>query len=250
MNIISQPLSWYVEKIERCEPFTSLLYGDGEFLVASGRRTGATMQNGEVVTARLADEMKESLLMTQDDPGTPIYRATDPFIADPSTYGGRDIDSVKQMHESMMAVGVHILKWYDGTVWEKASMAGELGPLLKVLKKRDTTLVANHLVMASFPIPFNTGVTIPEKNACAAIDSIETQCSVPWSTEIVIVCAGLMTIPLIARMRAKNPFATYLDLGSTFDVFAMIGSRGWQQELYADGVRYREVLEKHRAGMK
>ena len=61
MTVKRLPLSWYVEKLERGKPFVSLLYGDGEWLVALRERTGATMQNGEVVTRQLEDEMLASL---------------------------------------------------------------------------------------------------------------------------------------------------------------------------------------------
>lgn len=269
MNIIREPLSFYVEKLERGEPFTSLLYGDGEFMVAAGKVTGRTMQNGEVVTPELAVEMRATLIDFQDGSSPPIYRATDPFITDPSTYGGRDVESVKQMHENMVAVGGHITDWYDGTVWEKAAMGpeiraqagfaeyvGDLEPLIKALNSRDVVMVANSTLMDHIPIKVGSLVDqmfIPKTNAVAILDKVYENLLPMWGVgedPVYVVCAGMMTIPLLMRLRRRNPHATYLDLGSTFDIFARIGSRGWQQELYQDEAKYQELIRKHLEGAK
>lgn len=259
MNIIRQPLSWYVDKLDHSEPFTSLLFGDGEFMVAAGKVTGRAMQNGEVVTSALAAEMRASLDHGQ---APSVLFATDPFIADPSTYGGRDVESVKQMHENMVAVGGHITDWYDGTVWEKAAMGeemrarggfadckGDLGPLIRALNGRDVVMVANQNVLVNAPFHRLNSIIIPNKNAVAEMDNFDEvlriRSKVYGEHPVYVVCAGMMTIPLIMRLRRHNPNATYLDLGSTFDVFARIGSRGWQSELYEDEAKYQRVIREH-----
>src|SRR5438874_2209970 len=89
MAVARYPLSWYVEKLEQNKPFTYLSYGDGEWLVALRERTGRTMQNGEVVTKQLEDEMLESLC-----PNSSVIRGTDPFLIDYETYQGGDKESI------------------------------------------------------------------------------------------------------------------------------------------------------------
>lgn len=244
-----EPLSFYVGKIVRGEPFVSLLYGDGEFLVASGTRTGTEMAFGEVVTPQLEEEMRASLL-AQGPPA--ILRGTDPHLIEPWTYGGRDIDEVTQIAKrAQRVIGDSVTDWYDGVVWDVASREGKLGPLLKAIKARGLVcLVANQRLANAVARFLNCPLSIilPEENAAASILDIKLQPTAgPW---VHLLCCGLGAIPLAMRIRAANPEATVLDIGSAFDVFAGIGEqRGWRRELYADPVEHRRIIDLHLEGL-
>ena len=246
-----EPLSFYVNKLERREPFSSLLYGDGEFLVASRRRTGRTMQGDELVTPALEDELRQSFAVTG---GPPIYRGTDPFLADPDSYGGRDIESVRQSARALtesIPPGLPPFDWYDGTVWDSAVRDGELGPLIRGLNRRRVAVVGNARLVKALPFTNWGGSVVPETNACANLDQLTEELSSTVEDFPLVVCMGVGAIPLIMRLRKINPFGTYLDLGSTFDVFARIGvERGWRQELYADEAKWRAMVNKNLEGAR
>lgn len=254
MNFQRLPLSWYIENLLCGEPFASLLYGDGEFMAASGKRCGESLAYGEVVTAKMERELQESLDDVQD---LSIVRGTDESIIDPESYAGRDIEAVRSMHRrAVEAVGDRAIPWVDGTIWDTEVREGRLGPLLRILHgwyatlRPRTVVVGNEkLAKAKFLHPAEF-VPIPDRNAYARIDEIERRCRIWPLPEIVVVCAGLTAIPLIMRLRKSMPGCTFLDLGSVLDVFVGLGeSRGWRRELYADPKRWKEVVRKNLDGV-
>ncbi len=236
-DVVRHPLSWYVDKLERREPFTSLLYGDGEFLVAAGvqRREGEPYQNGEVPSEYVRHKVIDSL----SDPDPTILRGTDPHLVQYDTYMGTDREFFVAMAKRVEHVyPINAGPWYDGTVWETACQRGELGPLIKALGGRNVVLVANRRVAESCPFRYSVNVEVPWNNACSEVDRLADE-TVEKADRIgdgsvFVVCAGFATIPYVMKLRWCNPSHTFLDLGSTFDLFARIGSRGWQQDLYRD----------------
>ena len=250
MTIQYLPLEWYADKVERGEPFTSLLYGDGEFQIIAGLRTGQTMAYGEVVTERMAEEMTASLEPNDQS----LIRGTDPHLIEPETYKGQDADqfqtSCAEYHRLLS--GLRERDWTDGVVWDRASRDGELGPFLRALRTRRVVFVGNAVLAASLQpvLRQQASVLVPESNAWAAADSAEDLCRISREESAYVVCAGLTTIPVIMRLWRVNPLCTYLDLGSALDVFAGIGAeRGWRAELYADPSRHQEVVARHLRGL-
>lgn len=249
------PLQWYVGKLQRGEPFTSLLYGDGEFTVMSGEVTGQRYTNyRELVTPQLVQELKDSLL----DPDPSIVRGTDLFLAYPETYGGRDVESVKAVNRRMRQVMTdeQIAKLVDGTVWDMAAREGQLGPLLKALNQHKVFWVGNaQLSQIASKIKCGGWHEAPRHNAAASLDLMESHIELAMraTTErytCVVVCMGLGAIPLVMRLRRRFPQATFLDLGSTFDVFVGLGAeRGWRRELYADKAAWQACIDKNLEGV-
>ncbi len=257
MTVRREPLEWYVAKLRSGETFTSLLWGDGEFKVASRSVTGRSMQNDELVTPELEDETRASLLVPGDD----IVRGTEPFLIEPWTYGGRDVASVRQIAAEAQSVLDEVkpppFDWFDGTIWDTAARDGCLGPLIQILSKRDTCLVGCNDLQFAAPFTRTACASVPERNAAGQLAGIEARVhsnvtaarkfsDLPW---VFVVCTGLGAIPLIMRLRKHFPGATFLDLGSTFDVFAKIGpERGWRQELYADEAKWKALINKNLQG--
>jgi hypothetical protein len=242
MTIAYHDVQWYISKIERNDPYCSLLFGDGEFLVASRTRTNGIMQYNEMVTTKLENEMRDSL----NDCSPGIIRGTDESLIDYTSYRGRDIEQIKSI-----SIGVQSLlaqfpthDWVDGTLWDAAVREGKLGPLLKVLRDRSCILVGNSKLCEGMkPILKCQGRTyeLPEENAFEVIDKLESDL-LDWMvlsgdrSNIYVLCMGLGAIPLIMRLRKRPEFkdSTFLDLGSVLDVFVR-GSpqRGWRRELYS-----------------
>lgn len=250
MNVLDLPLSWYVSKLECGEPFSSLLYGDGEFRVMSGKLTGQVYTNyRERITAQLVYELNASL----DDPDSNIVRGSDPHVLDWTTYGGQDVAMVREASDCAQAViGSRQIAWTNGCVWDESVREGKLGTLLKVINERQTMIFACGKVCNWFHEELDVSglqlVKMPERDACNYLDHIK------WVdasyTDVFIVCTGLGAIPLIMRLRKRYPQATFLDLGSTFDMFAKIGAeRGWRRELYQDEAAWRALVAKNLEGV-
>ena len=248
MQVHLKPLSWYVDKLERGEPFSSPLYGDGEFIVARGRSIGRTMQNGEIITSQLVDEMRKSMLI--DDPN--YLRGTDPNLINWRDYQGGDWEEFqrycRQIEEYLASLGREF-DWYDGVVWEYACRDGNLAPLFKALNKRKVFLVGNPRLQDFTVLQLEGFHPVPERNACSAIDEIE-ELVVREPNMVYIFCMGLGAVPLISRLHGKIPNATLLDCGSVFDVFVGLGeSRGWRAEVYANPERLKDLIARNTEGV-
>lgn len=250
MPVRRLPLSYYVDKLERREPFTYLSYGDGEFHAMAVRSGTRTMTNyEEVVTPEIAAEMRASLDVVGDD----VIRGTDEFIVEPDTYQGNDKHVIREAYRvAMESIGDRKVDWIDGTVWDEAVKKGLMGPLLRVLKNRNAMYVNcvfgwTHKLAMTFHVD--------NQNAVQQLGYIEPQilhhrkmCQV--LDPVYVLCMGLGAIPLALRIRSKIPEATVIDLGSALDVFAGLGAdRGWRKELYADPARLKDLIDRNLEGL-
>ena len=248
-----EPLSYYVAKLDAQEPLASLLYGDGEFQVLMGQRTGQRMQNGELVTEKLEREMLASL----DVAGDNVLRGTDPNLLNYEAYEGRDF---RALHELGTRIN-HVLErrapleWYDGVVWDRAVRDGALGPLFGALRGYPTILVANPALARFAHERLWRFLPIPERDAVAELNQLEGSIlesldGMRSSRATVLLCMGIGAIPLAMRLRRQVPHVTILDLGSTFDIFAGLGAeRGWRQALYAEKAALVETIRKNLEGL-
>lgn len=244
-------LGWYVERLDSGTPFTNLLYGDGEFLVAAGERTGGFMQNDERVSKALEAELLASLAVP---PEPNVVYATDPNLLDPDRYGGRDVDMMRVIGRQVNLVldKCPRREWVDGVVWERAVREGAFGPFLKALRRYGVTLVGHKKLAGLTFLNTNAHVGVPPYNAAAAIDDVAARVPTPGHPlTAFVVCCGVSAIPLIRRLRARyGPDHVYLDLGSTFDVFCGLGAdRGWRAELYADKAALRDLISRNLEGV-
>lgn len=269
MKILTVPVADYAAKIDRGEPFSLLMYGDGEFTVADGERVGKKLAAGEVVTQRLMDEMQASFSVKPlclDPPREAwnvAYFASDPSLLDPDLYQGRDVSAVRMMSERGRPWFSKVEEWHDGVVWDRASRESGLEPFIRAVRKKRSVLVGcDKLLDVRYPEPDPAGgglgpllgnfgsVRVPELNAAAELDRIERDVSgLLTEPTVVVCCMGLGAIPLICRLRKKHPACTFLDLGSVLDVFARIGEqRGWRNEMYADEAAWRECVRRNLEG--
>lgn len=250
------PLSFFVDKIERGEPFSSLLYGDGEWNIITGRVPIGTpyTQYREIVTEKMQQELRDSL----DSKDENVYRGSDPHLLNWETYQGTDLSSVRSCSEPIQSYLVgKSHDWYDGTMWDEAVRNGELGPFLNSIKSREVCLVGNEKLVnemwSSGIIQVWYGYHVPNLDGCNSLDYLETRLSQfeGCSSNIAFLfCMGLGAIPLIMRLRKKMPEATFIDLGSVLDVFVGLGGeRGWRRELYSNPDKLKQVIDKNLEGV-
>lgn len=264
MIVRNHSIEWYAAKLDRGEPFSVLTYGDGEFMVASGRFVGKAVSGArEVVTEQLRDEMRASFVEPDWVIGTgkgdpegsyvahnEILRGSDPNILDPSLYQGRDVATMQACHDQAREFIALVPEWVDGCVWDVAAREGRLGPLLRALRKREVALIASERVLSCKAVRQQYSMAVPEQDAASSIDRLEANADLRPGM-VVVVCCGLSAIPLIMRLRRKYPGATFLDLGSMFDVFARTGGeRGWRGEMYKNDQAWVGCIAKNMEGVE
>lgn len=253
MPVRREPLEWYVEAIERGDAFSSLLFGDGEFRVILGDYQGQPYTTyREVVTPLLREELTAALFC--EDPI--VLKGTDPFLIDYETYGGNDkatiTDIGSRIRSYIEGVNRPGPEWVDGTVWDVASREGNFSPLFRALWDRDVILVGNVRLTKSLQfLRPQVNIVTPEQNAYGHVDTMEAASVFHGKPrDVFLVCAGLAGIPLIRRLQNRMPHATFLDLGSSLDVFAGLGAeRGWRAELYSRPKEWERIKSKHLGGL-
>lgn len=269
MTVTRHELDWYVARLEAGTPTVSLLYGDGEFTAASRDKVGAVLQNGELVTQSLCTELRKSLFPRHDGPD--VVRASDPFVLDWTTYGGRDVAFVREASDRAQGVlrevrpegqGCKIvggwrevsppISWADGRVWDEAVRDGRLGPLIRWVRARRVCVVACGALLGPSPLWDGAQVScvpVPPTDAARHLDETEALVRRCGRQDAWLLCCGLSAIPLAMRIRRAFDGATVLDLGSTFDVFFGLGAeRGWRSELYADPAALAECVRRNLEG--
>lgn len=253
LTVAYHTLDWYTAKLRRCEPYSSLLYGDGEFQVLMGERTGQAFTHYcEVVTPSLVTEMWDSLR----NPDADLVRGTDPILVHYRDYGGSDYNSVfalgSRIERTLTEAGLGDMEMANGTIWETCVRDGLLGPFLQELRDHPLIVIGNSgLKTLARRLDAYAFIDVPETNAAASLDQLERRTLISHTPGAVyLLCMGLGAIPLIMRLRRINRDGTYLDLGSVLDVFAGLGSeRGWRSELYRDRAAWDALITKNLEGV-
>lgn len=253
VRTVEHPLEWYVNKLLRREPFSLLTYGDGEWLVMLGEQTGQHFtQYQELVTPSLRNELLASL----DDSDPSVIRGTDLNIINWRDYKGNDASSFCPIGQKVeWLLKGRSMEFADGVVWDTAAKTGNLAPFLRALRGKEVVLVGNPMLKGFEGCQFADlygFVPIPKFNTASMLNVLEAECVAvrQGRTPIYLVCVGLGAIPLVMRLRRQMPEATFLDLGSTFDMFVGLGSeRGWRQELYQNQEAWDALIKKNLGGV-
>ncbi len=235
--MIYHPLSFYTEKILTRTPYCSSLFGDGEFIVMQPQYIGQLLTPRH---ERITKQMHGEMIMALFESGENYLFGSEEALV---------IDAAKRL-PTKLARRIASISFIDGVIWDRSSREGTLAPFLAALHNRDTILVSNPLLHTlTTLLHHRSTISIPPRNAYSEIDRVEEDClfatkNIP--NPVFLLCAGLMSIPLISRLRKSLPYATLLDLGSSLDIFVGLGEeRGWRQELYTDPVAYNKTIENN-----
>lgn len=202
LRFFREPLSWYVDKLQRGETFSLVRYGDGELacmLGAVGKNT-----DGCDYSRQLGDDLRYSLTRTEGD----FY------------YGMQRVlpgDVVK--FRKVRPAG---RPWLDSEVFGRALLDGELYPLIQQLKGMTTTIVGNqhHAKMAWLLGSFRHVLT-PECNTYTEkdrlIDYLLDHCQRP---AVYLFSCGMTAKVMIAQLHGRLGEKSWLiDVGHLWDVF-------------------------------
>lgn len=231
MQVKMEPLSYYVGRMERNEPFATGLFGDGELIAVERSRVDGKNSINETYTQELCADLEEVLR----DCGERYLIGTDPNFV--GHHEEKQLDSFPQR------------PYYDGVVWDRSARQGELAPLIRQLRKMKVGMIGGqHLVPLVQMLPIAAHIVIPSVDCHAKLSST-LEMAAEFDCDVWLLMMGLAAPVAAYRLQQRRPDAFYIDIGSSFDVLVGAGAnRGWREELYADPERHAECIRKNLCG--
>lgn len=205
----------FVDMLRNHIQFAFARYNDGEMACVLGRGTNISKEHAHYgdLSRRLSD-----ILMSE-----PPY-----FIGAPYAY----MDSDEEICRFIFNLDLDLVYV---NVFHRASQFGLLGPFLSALSKRMTTLVGpEHLRRLEVFKPDHF-IEIPSKNCWLEYDrlyeEIETHLQ-ETKDRVVLFCASAVSEVFIDDLHTLSIFRhTLIDIGSLFDPYVGIKSRGYMREI-------------------
>jgi hypothetical protein len=213
------PLSYYVGLLASDKPFSFVRYGDGEWSAILGR-SGANCDGheyfpklGRRLCAALADQY-------------PYFYALQ--------YYGLKLDGraiADYIRQGRISVAFH-----NADIFAFANVLGRLNPFIEALRNRPVAIVGPaHLKNLSHVFPVAQFFEVPSRNCFLAADDI-TNSIREWGMRrdgvvysfSASMAANVMIHDLYPSLGQMN---WLLDLGSLWDIYAGVKSRGWFQSL-------------------
>ena len=160
MNINSNSLQHYIDKLQSNEKFSFTRWGDGEWGCAFGAK-GANCDNHKYFPKMSSDLIKalkhdKQYIKASWPLSVPMFSVIHPQI----------VEFIEKHHIEH--------DWHDARVWEEAAMAGELSPLIDQLEQMNFVMVSekSKRELSSLYIDF---IEIPEVNCYLEKDQIKRQ---------------------------------------------------------------------------
>ncbi len=219
-NYPYRPLRDFVDKISRREPLTFSRWGDGEWWSVFGRVQGRNCDAHQYFP-QMGQDLKNVLL------SRPPYVLGMQSLA-VSMFKGK-------IAAWLQANNLQDLDWVNADVFHEASEAGQLGPLVDLLKARTLVMVGPpHLRPLEKMLHFHEFVEVPRRNSYVALAAVREQLfrvhdSVPYA--IVSVSAGMPGKLLVDQLYQRRPQATILDCGSLWDYYVGVNSRKYMRRM-------------------
>ena len=195
-------------KLETNQPFALTRWGDGEWY--NIRKLKGANCDGNIYYPDLGDALKEIVSVKQD------------YILGAQDYKTFNLDSdVEKYYQD----------WIDADIFHKASMQGNLQPLIETLKNKYVTYIGNQdLKKLSFVTEF---ITIPQNNVWLQREALLNLVRSTFDDKQKVYCfsAGMATNVFIHELWKENKTNTYIDVGSVFDPYVGKATRGYHKSL-------------------
>jgi len=220
IHVDNLPLSWYVEKLARGEPFSFARYGDGEWNAILGVK-GANCDGHEyfpTLGAALRGAIERPL---------PYY-----YAMQRSALRDMGLRIARFLEKHRGAVR----RWHDADVFHRASGKGLLFPLVRQLRCMDIVIIGPpHLrPLSDGVVPYRHFIEISPRNCFVAADDIRAQALAYGQGRRGIVyafsasmTANVIIHDLFPQLGGSN---WLIDFGSLWDAFAGAPSRGYQRD--------------------
>lgn len=221
MNIITPPLSWYVDRLTNCQPFTLSRYGDGEWQSILGYTGGSTVADFYAYTPELRAALQATLARPHLDANYHYALAEQSFIG---TKAGEI--------EGYLAGTVQV-KWHESQTMQEAFRYGAAFPLINALRGLDMIYVGPApLLSLSKHLGFRRFVPVPQTNAFEQVGRIWTdthELIIDKKPDVIGFSAGAAANVLIWRLWCEE--VTLIDFGSMFDPIVGNLSRSWMKRV-------------------
>jgi hypothetical protein len=223
INFERRPLAWYVQKIDRGEPYSFARFGDGEWAAMLGQQ-GANC-DGHQYFPKLGERLRQALI----HPLGYVYGIQHCALRNK---GRAIVRFLKRNHVR--------LDWTDSDVFHRANIAGELFPLIRQLRTMDVVMVGPaHLRKAEKVLfPYREFIDVPLKDCFLAIEEVTARirmCMAGRSGTVITFSASMAANVMIHDLFPSLGSVNWLlDCGALWDVYAGVKSRncfeteGWE----------------------
>lgn len=210
------PLAWFSDRIRAGQPFSFARYGDGEWNAIVG--TAGENCDGHSFFPELGSDLAEALR----HPGRYVY-GMQPFAL--KTMGRKIIDWCRRERIDV--------PWCDADVFHDANKEGRLLPLVSALRGVPVILVGpDHLqVVPDRLFPCQSFLRIPARQCYLEKERILAEVSEALARAtrptVVALSASMLANVIVHELHPRFGDRHWLlDLGSLWDVYAGVRSRG------------------------
>lgn len=218
MTPLSPGLGFYVDKLRNEERFSFVRYGNGEWdcILDLFYRTRSGSQ-------RFTPDLRAALIESLTTPHAGDYYTALQSVGFLTRVG------ILSQAEAWLAEQRLSPSWYDGEVFTKASMKGQLRPLIEALENKRVVVVGPKWLMK---LPFaSVFVPVTSHDCWAQARKIEAQLS-ELRNVVVAFSAGPTAKVLIHRLAPVIGGHSWLiDFGSVWDPYCGVRSRRYHQRL-------------------
>jgi hypothetical protein len=214
------PFQWYLDQLNGGHPFALARWDDGAWPVVLGDEG----QNCDrhPYTPELRRDLTQTLTDIQAHGAPYLLGIQESFVA-------RAHPANERVHTWMVAADLRI-EWVSSDVFHRASIRGELGPLIQAYKDRGVILVGpERLGALKSYFPIRRHVRVPLLNCHAAVEGIlrrtREAMDSQGTTPIVSVSASMSTKYMVHELNKTHPEATIIDVGSVWEPYVGVACR-------------------------
>ena len=249
MNFVEQPIEFYLDKMQRGNPFAQAGFSDAEWYSILRKRTGERTGLGQIIDAKHGELLLDVLVRRKDDPKW--------FFAMPEALwdGSVPILEGDKVGQFLKSLGIILTIYERDQITDDLARDAGLYPLIKQVQQMQSVVIGpvelrNLDFLGTDPADF---IAISSPNLHQESDGIEGAVLRAASRlkrlpqgSICLVSAGVSAAIIIDRLYEQLPQHFYWDSGSVWDAFVGIGGqREWRANLYDDPQSLEEWKRKN-----
>jgi len=210
-----------MEMMRQDENFAMSRWGDGEWNAVLDRRTRGVNTDGHSFAPELGEELRQ------------VLQKRPPYLLGLAAWE-RVFGS--QVHDWLVAEGLHDLDWISANIFFAASVKGRLGEFISALQERPAWILVGpqHLGAVQEKLGFTKQIVVPQD--CFSVrdeilkQSLQAAARLPLNS-VVTISAG-MTANLLVHgiFKQVGDRLTIIDTGSVWDPYAGVFSRSYMRE--------------------
>lgn len=230
-NRVSTPLSYFLARISNQQFYAFSRYGDGEWNCMAGKQGHNTDRH------QYFPSMKDDLVRSLFGP--------EQYGADKYLMGmqqlGYSIHTEFIDRKMNQIPFLHTIPWHNADVFVYASIAGQLGPLFKVLNKTRMILIGPaYLSSLGKYIPIWHHIVVPDIDCYLDKERIKREILAWGKPGVYGFSCSMLAEPLIYELFPLLTSAYLIDFGSLWDPFVDHPTRRYHHNMPAE-IRERNL---------